>query len=150
MNSRFCHTFRGAAGDVASCEYPVDFQKVFGKKNLSEALHAVNQMEQQKVYISTSILYSLLQGCIDKQDIAIGRKVYGLIMRSGYESNAFLASHLIRMFALCGSLSEAREVFCKLPKPSLFTWNAIISAHSKLGHDEQAVELYHQLKASAF
>ncbi|KAH7373422.1 hypothetical protein KP509_17G054900 [Ceratopteris richardii] len=49
------------------------------------------------------------------------------------------------MFASCGSLSEADVLFRKLSNPSIYTWEAIISAHSKLGHYERSIHLYHEL-----
>lgn len=71
-----------------------------------------------------------------------------IINRAGLASNTFLGSHLIRMFASCGSLLEANQAFSKLHKPNLFTWSAIISANAKLGHGVQAINLYLQMQGS--
>lgn len=119
-----------------------------GKGQLSEALCRANLMSEQGVLLSTGLFYFLLQECISKKDLASGREVYGLIIRSGFQANTFLCSHLIRMFAVCGSLVEVNKVFRELPEPNVFTWSATIAAHMKLGHYEQAIELYHQMHQS--
>lgn len=106
-------------------------------------------MDQQGLHVSISDLYCLLQLCIKDEDLAAGRKLRTLIARYGFESNAFLGSHLIRMFALLGCLMEANQVFNKLPEPSVYSWSAIISAHAKLGQGEQAIELYYQMQQSS-
>eukprot|EP00250_Pteridium_aquilinum_P005212 c15343_g1_i1 orf=438-1841(-) len=47
-------------------------------------------------------------------------------------SAAVLADHLIRLFTLCGSLPDAKHTFARVLNPTVFTWNAIISAHIQL------------------
>eukprot|EP00250_Pteridium_aquilinum_P006258 c16214_g1_i1 orf=564-2759(+) len=98
--------------------------------------------------LSVGQIYCLLQDCIKKKDLALGREVYRLIKRNSLESNTFLGSHLIRMFASCGSLSDAIEVFRGLSDPSVFSWGAIISAHSSLRKNDQAVSLYNDMCCS--
>lgn len=115
---------------------------------LHKALQAVEQMDLQGIPLSTNILFCLLQGCIKKEDIAAGRKVHALIVRRGMGSNSFLGSHLIRMFASCGSLLEANRVFSRLLESNVFSWCAIISAHANLGQGKQAIELYQRMLMS--
>eukprot|EP00250_Pteridium_aquilinum_P018765 c24206_g10_i1 orf=398-2725(+) len=95
-----------------------------------------------------AVFSHLLQCCLEKCDIAGGRAVHSLIAKSGLESDTVLGSYLIRMFTLGGNLVEASQVFCKLSEPNVFSWSAIISAHSNLGKHERALELYHEMKKS--
>lgn len=88
------------------------------------------------------------KGCINKKNLRAGREVYSLIVRGGLDANTFLGSHLIRLFAMCGELSEADEIFSRLPNANVFTWAAIIIAHAKLGQADQAIILYHQMQKS--
>lgn len=46
------------------------------------------------------------------------------------------------MWELVGSKSSLLEG----SKPTVYTWNAIISAHTKLGESERATELYHRMQ----
>ncbi|KAH7277539.1 hypothetical protein KP509_39G056300 [Ceratopteris richardii] len=50
------------------------------------------------------------------------------------------------MFTECGSLSEARKVFDTLPNHTVYTYTAVISAHAKLGHVEEAVQLFKKMQ----
>lgn len=96
-----------------------------------------------------NLLFHLLQACIKREDVTAGRKIHALIIRFELESDAFLCSHLIRMFAACGSLLEANEAFSKVSAPDVFTWSAIISANVKLKDNEHAIVLYHQMLLSS-
>lgn len=109
---------------------------------------AIEVTDTHVAYISINIYQCLLQSCIIKKDLAAGRKVHSLILKSGFESNAYLGSYLIRMFDLCGSLLEANEVFVELPYPNVFAWSAIISACTKHGQGEQAIKLYQKMQES--
>lgn len=114
-----------------------------------EALHAVKLMDYQATTFSINALYVLLQGCIERRDLASGRDACCLIIRNGYESNVFLRSHLIRMFASCGCLHDAVDVFHKLHRPNVFAWSVIIIAHAKLGEGKQAVRLFYEMQQSS-
>lgn len=116
---------------------------------LHEALQSMELMHQIGINPSINLFYSLLQGCINRKDLVAGRKVYSFIKKSGYEANAFLGSHLIRMFALCGSIVDANEIFCNLSDLNVYTWNAIISAYAKLGHSKKVIKLFEQMLQSS-
>lgn len=96
--------------------------------------------------VPTYSILSILQDCIKKKDIETGRKVSDLITKFGLDTDPFLGTHLIRLFALGGSLLEAQKVFHHLSEQSEFSWSAIISAHAKLGKDREAVGLYEQMR----
>lgn len=112
---------------------------------LQEALKLI---DTQALHINPDAYQCLLQSCIVKKDLAIGRKVHSLIRKSGFESNSFLGSHLIRLFDVCGSLFEASEAFADLPKPNVFAWSAIILACTKHGQAEKAIKLYQKMQES--
>ncbi|KAI5058870.1 hypothetical protein GOP47_0027040 [Adiantum capillus-veneris] len=85
-------------------------------------------------------VYHLLQDCISRKDLLSGRRVQQLAVQDGLQASDFLATHIIRMFALCGSVSEANQAFVRLHTPSVYTWSAFLLAHSNSG---LALPLYH-------
>ncbi|KAH7439600.1 hypothetical protein KP509_04G068200 [Ceratopteris richardii] len=52
------------------------------------------------------------------------------------------------MFAACGNLAEANEIFNRIDERTSFVWKAIISAHVKLGQHERAIFLHSQMLQS--
>lgn len=110
-----------------------------------DALRAVGLTCQQEISISRDCMYYLLQGCIRKRDLEGGRYLHSLVIRIGYDSITVLEDHLIHLFASCGCLRDAYKVFCQVSKPSVYTWNAVISAHCKLAGGEKALELYYEM-----
>jgi pentatricopeptide repeat protein len=68
---------------------------------------------------------NLLQSCIDKDCILMGKELHariGLVKKV----NPFVETKLVSMYAKCGCLNEARRVFDEMRVRNLFTWSAMI------------------------
>eukprot|EP00250_Pteridium_aquilinum_P035504 c9537_g1_i1 orf=2-697(-) len=120
--------------------------RLCNEDRLDEALQFVELIDRQKISIPRDIIYDLLQGCTRKKDLFAARHVQSLMVKGGFDSISVLADHLIRVFTLCGSLLEADQAFYKVSKPSIYTWNSVISAHAKLGRAEKALDLYEDMQ----
>ncbi|KAJ7532326.1 hypothetical protein O6H91_14G083400 [Diphasiastrum complanatum] len=124
-----------------------DFSRLCEKGLLHEALQALINLEGAG--ISPQNLSFLLLECIRNKNLAVGRQVQSLMVGWQLETNMLLANHLIRLFSICGSLSEAYKVFCRFSAPNLYIWTAIISAFVKHGRGKQAIMFYHNMKQSS-
>ncbi|KAH7429142.1 hypothetical protein KP509_09G032600 [Ceratopteris richardii] len=117
------------------------------QKKAHDAVQVILALQHQGKEVSADLFYHVLQCSIDQRDLISGRTVYCLIVRASLEANTFLGSHIIRMFASCGSLYEADNVFRRLPKHNLHTWSAAIAAHTRYGRAANAFGLYRQLQS---
>ncbi|MCO5548278.1 hypothetical protein L7F22_001735 [Adiantum nelumboides] len=91
-------------------------------------------------------MYSFVQSCAKRKDLIDARRMQCLMVDDGQDGIAFWNDHLIRLFADCGSLQEADRAFWKVVEPTVFTWNAIISAHAKLSEPRAALQLYARMQ----
>eukprot|EP00250_Pteridium_aquilinum_P015199 c22439_g1_i1 orf=435-2396(+) len=96
------------------------------------------------------LVLSLLRACTLKRDLAAGKHLHLLLASHGLDAIPFCADGLIRLFALSGSLRDAHRAFTRVSKPSLYTWNAIISAHVMLGTPETLFALYNSMLQCSF
>ena len=100
---------------------------------------------QRKFPSKDSDVFALLQESIKKKDVISGKRIQSHLRRYGLDCDAYWGDHLIRMFASCNKLLEADEAFRNVKQPTVYTWSAVISAHTKLGEDERAFELFHNM-----
>eukprot|EP00250_Pteridium_aquilinum_P016526 c23143_g3_i1 orf=1-1428(-) len=91
-------------------------------------------------------LYSVLQQSLQKKDLFNARHLNSAMKKIGLSTVAFWGSHLIRLFASCGSLSDANHAFNEVVSLNVFAWNAIILAHAQLGDAERALDLYERMQ----
>eukprot|EP00249_Psilotum_nudum_P006426 c19751_g2_i2 orf=441-1016(+) len=136
------------AGNGLTLGSAEDLRKLCEDGWQDEVLHAMENMAQEGIPISSDIVHCLLKVCIKKKDLTVGRRVHSLMVSRGLDSIAVLGDHLIRLFACCGRLHEANRAFSKVTKPSVYTWSAVISANARLGQGEKALKLYHKMQHS--
>jgi len=89
-------------------------------------------------------LLGVLCSCANLGAQGIGGEVEKEIDRFGFRSNSFLMNALINMYARCGNLVRAREVFDCMDErsKSVVSWTAIIGGYGIHGEGETAVELF--------
>eukprot|EP00250_Pteridium_aquilinum_P018371 c24057_g2_i1 orf=1-420(-) len=77
---------------------------------------------------------ALLKACTQLNDRDIGCQVHADITKQGLlEINVFVGSALIHMYAKCGLLAKAQEVFDDLPDPNIVSWNTLIAGYVEHG-----------------
>lgn len=150
----------------SKCRQTVDAQKVFEdlpSKNLVtwnamiagyvhqaccyEAFQLYHQLEKDGKEPPDSVTYiSILKACSILADVEFGKLVHDCTVNRGFDSDVFVGNTLIDMYAKCGLLEEADNVFDKLPIRDVVTWNAIISAYGQQGHVHVAFQLFRQMK----
>ena len=61
-----------------------------------------------------------------------------------------IGNTLIDMYAKCGSLAKAQQVFDELPTQDVVSWNALISAYAKHDHAKEAFFYFKRMKHKGF
>eukprot|EP00250_Pteridium_aquilinum_P006211 c16177_g2_i1 orf=115-987(+) len=144
--SRLQHSVRRIHGELQDFPTEISVRKLFQEGQLDEAFKFADTCHQHGIPITRDMVYDLLLGSVQKKDLAAARQVQYFMVRMGLDSVASLGNHLIRVFAACGSLLEARQTFFMISKPSVHTWSAIISAHAELGKANEALKLYAKMQ----
>ncbi|KAL8251388.1 hypothetical protein R6Q59_035081 [Mikania micrantha] len=60
-------------------------------------------------------------------------------------SNVFCGSSLLDMYATCGYIKEAIQVFQEMPSRNIASWNAMISAYAQKGDGEATLRIFEEL-----
>ncbi|KAI0499886.1 hypothetical protein KFK09_018094 [Dendrobium nobile] len=102
------------------------------------------------VRVEPSTFSSLLELCyrIDPSPRRAAA-LHRLVPASLLHSSPNLSSKLIRLYASCGLVEQAHNLFDNVPrshKAVAFPWNALISGYADAGLHEDAMALYHQME----
>ncbi|XP_019455716.1 PREDICTED: pentatricopeptide repeat-containing protein At1g19720-like isoform X2 [Lupinus angustifolius] len=111
---------------------------------LSEAVSILDSMAQQGSKVKPFTYMNLLQSCIDKDCISVGRELHariGLVRKV----DPFVETKLVSMYAKCGHLEEAWKVFDEMRERNLFTWSAMIGACCRDRCWEEVVDLFYDM-----
>lgn len=94
-------------------------------------------------------LVALLKTCAKQKDLYRGSRIHAAIADRGIlEENVFVGNTLIDMYAKCGALSMAQEVFDQLPTRSIISWNALMTGFVQHGHGNSALVCFERMQQS--
>eukprot|EP01018_Ginkgo_biloba_P018482 Gb_07217 [translate_table: standard] len=112
----------------------------------NEALALFNQMQLSDVQPNPVTVVSVLQACAHLGALEQGKWVHDYITRNGFESNIFVGTALIDMYAKCGSIEIACQLFDAMSKRDIISWNAMIDGYAQNGRVNEALTLFHQMQ----
>lgn len=58
----------------------------------------------------------------------------------------FVDSALVDMYAKCGSVGDARQVFDEMFQRDLVSWNSMVASYLQNGQSEEALKLFREMK----
>lgn len=87
----------------------------------------------------------LLHLCAQSGTLSRGLRLHAALVKRGIDSDVFLSNHLINLYARCGRISVARQVFEVMRERNLVSWSLIISGCDKAGQSSAALELFSKM-----
>lgn len=112
-----------------------------------EALALYDCMLVDDVEPNKYTFISLLKACGDIPDIGEGKRLHAEASKHMCTSDLYVAACLLDMFAKCGSLVDAQDVFDSMAHRDVVLWTAMLSAYIEWGHGEKALQLYRRMQA---
>ncbi|KAK7360647.1 hypothetical protein VNO77_02655 [Canavalia gladiata] len=91
-------------------------------------------------------LLAVLPACSRLGDLDMGKWVHVYAESVGYKGNLFVGNALIDMYAKCGVIDNAVDVFNCLDVKDIITWNTIINGLAMHGRAADALSLFEQMK----
>ncbi|XP_041013516.1 pentatricopeptide repeat-containing protein At4g18520, chloroplastic-like [Juglans microcarpa x Juglans regia] len=113
----------------------------------SEALEFLGEMMEEGVDPNSFTYSSALKACANLETVRLGKLIHSCANKTPSLSNVFVGSALINMYAKCGYLSEASQVFDSMPDRNLVSWKAMIMGYAKNGLCQEALKLMYRMKA---
>eukprot|EP01018_Ginkgo_biloba_P032095 Gb_20503 [translate_table: standard] len=111
-----------------------------------KALALFYQMQETGIRHNQFTFVSVLPACASLAALEQGMKIHEEIIRGGFETNVYVGNALVDMYAKCGSIENARDVFDKMPLRDAVSWNSMIAGYAHNGHGEEALKLFYQMQ----
>ncbi|KAL4031915.1 hypothetical protein IC575_010209 [Cucumis melo] len=89
---------------------------------------------------------SVLQACAQSNDLIFGMEVHRFVNESQIKMDVSLWNAVIGLYAKCGSLDYARELFEEMPEKDGITYCSMISGYMVHGFVNQAMDLFRELE----
>ncbi|MBA0663886.1 hypothetical protein Goklo_003968 [Gossypium klotzschianum] len=87
----------------------------------------------------------VLKACGELPSFRSGAAVHAVVSTTGFDSNVFVCNALVAMYARCGELDDARQMFEEMHDKGIcdiVSWNSIVAAYTQSRDAKNAVELF--------
>ncbi|KAK9267932.1 hypothetical protein L1049_010369 [Liquidambar formosana] len=91
-------------------------------------------------------IVSVLQACAQSKDIVLGMEVHRFVVESRIEMDVSVCNAFIGLYAKCGSLDYARELFEEMSEKDEVTYGSIISGYMVYGFVDKAMDLFREME----
>ncbi|XP_060171744.1 pentatricopeptide repeat-containing protein At4g30700 [Lycium barbarum] len=118
----------------------------YAQNGLTEmAISLFREMQKLDIHPNPITVTSILSACAQLGTLSMGKWVHDLIKNEKFESNIYVLTALVDMYAKCGNIEEARQVFDSITEKNVVTWNAMISAYGLHGRGLEALVLFDRM-----
>lgn len=112
----------------------------------NEALGLFHEMCDQGFELDEATVVTMLPICARLGAVDVGQCIHSYAESSGlYPEFVSVGNALVDFYCKCGILDTGRNVFNKMPRKNVISWNAMIFGLAFSGRGELGVELFEQM-----
>ncbi|KAJ8644783.1 hypothetical protein MRB53_006531 [Persea americana] len=115
-----------------------------------DALNLFSLLQVSGLRPNSITLVGVLSACADLGIPQHGRSIHDYIILKGIKVNLMVETALIDMYAKCGSVEMAREIFEGMEERDLVAWSVMISGHGLNGQANEAINLFSRMVKDGF
>lgn len=94
-------------------------------------------------------MVGLLSACVGLGNLSLGKWVHSQVIEKGLVVNCELGTSLVDMYAKCGDVCSAGQVFDRMTERSVWTWSAMILGFAQHGCAAEALALFEKMNRGA-
>ncbi|XP_050260862.1 pentatricopeptide repeat-containing protein At3g13880-like isoform X2 [Quercus robur] len=94
-----------------------------------------------------SVAYTkLVQFSTKSGSLIYGKAAHGHMIKTAFRSCLFLLNNLLHMYCECGEINSARQMFDRMPKHNVISYNSLLSGYSQMGLFVNAMEVFNEAR----
>ncbi|XP_031503748.1 pentatricopeptide repeat-containing protein At3g12770-like [Nymphaea colorata] len=98
--------------------------------------------------VDSATLVGLLQGCAEIASLNHGKSLHCCAMRRRLEHDLIVSTAIVDMYSKCGSMSNARNVFDRMPEKNVISWTAMVAGYSQNGQADEALKVFNGMQVA--
>ncbi|XP_077243104.1 pentatricopeptide repeat (PPR) superfamily protein [Tasmannia lanceolata] len=114
----------------------------YSSHNPSQCLSLYSQMRLQNCPPNHYSFTFLFAACASLAASHNGQMLHTQFLKLGFHFDPFVFTSLLDMYAKCGLIVFARQLFDEMPQRDIPVWNSIIAGYARGGELEEARELF--------
>ncbi|KAH0711625.1 hypothetical protein KY289_007584 [Solanum tuberosum] len=113
-----------------------------------EALRLFVRMQREGSQVSGFTVSGVLCACAAKFAVLESKQLHGFAIKVSVESNVFVSTALLDVYAKCGLMKDAFRVFDSMNERNEVTWSSMVAGYVQNELYEEAIMFFHRLQKS--
>ncbi|KAL9684123.1 hypothetical protein QQ045_021557 [Rhodiola kirilowii] len=111
-----------------------------------EALKLYIRMNGEGASLEDYTFTTVLMICSELTTLHFGKQCHSQVTKAGFRSYASVCNALVTMYARCGNMDSALEVFRAMETRNVISWNSIICGYAHHGYGYRAIKMFRQMR----
>ncbi|XP_020582502.1 pentatricopeptide repeat-containing protein At2g20540-like [Phalaenopsis equestris] len=107
-----------------------------------QSMKLFNEMQVSFIKPNNVTMAIILSSCGQLGALGLGSQLHAFSHKFCFLMNVYVNNSLVNMYAKCGSLQEAHNVFVEMPEKDIVSFNAMITGLANHGLGKKALELF--------
>lgn len=133
--------------DVDSVSWNAILAACLQHNQASEVFRVFKRMLSSQCKPDNITLGSALRAGAELSSLEMGNQIHCYAVKTGLVLDIFIMNGLIDMYAKCGSLGYARELFDSMENPDVVSWSSLIVGYAQFGYGEEALILFREMRS---
>ncbi|KAL6351092.1 hypothetical protein AAG906_031678 [Vitis piasezkii] len=112
----------------------------------SKALQSFREMGMAGIKPDSVTVVSALSACGHLGCLETGEEIYEFAREEGIDSNIIVHNARLDMYAKCGDMDKAMNLFDEMPQRNVISWSTVIGGYAINGESEKALALFSRMK----
>eukprot|EP00268_Persea_americana_P009070 TRINITY_DN13576_c0_g1_i1.p1 TRINITY_DN13576_c0_g1~~TRINITY_DN13576_c0_g1_i1.p1 ORF type:complete len:735 (+),score=158.15 TRINITY_DN13576_c0_g1_i1:201-2405(+) len=121
-----------------------------GNGEYEQAIHWFIRMAREGVRPNPLTLSSILSASASLAALNQGLQIQTLVVKMDLESDVSVQNALVSMYAKCGNVDDAYQIFLSIDEPTLVSMNSMITGFAQHGFAEEALGLFKQIQIGSY
>ncbi|XP_072993757.1 pentatricopeptide repeat-containing protein At1g08070, chloroplastic-like [Typha latifolia] len=109
---------------------------------VANSLSLLEEMLQRGIFPDNYTFPLLIKVLADSRALAEGEAVHAHVVKMGFQFDVYVRNNFMRLYAVCGEVGSAQNLFDCFPDRDLVSWTTLISGYSKMGLLKEAVSVF--------
>ncbi|XP_058101258.1 pentatricopeptide repeat-containing protein At4g04370, partial [Magnolia sinica] len=111
--------------------------------DVDKSFSMYNQMQHEGIRPNSVTVLGLLSGISQLYHLQC---VHCCVVQLGFEVDIVVVNSLLNVYARCGGMEAAQQLFDAMHRWDIVSWNSLVSGYSKTGNVSECVELLNRMR----
>ncbi|XP_057957383.1 pentatricopeptide repeat-containing protein At2g20540 [Malania oleifera] len=112
----------------------------------ADALGVFRQMQKVGIKPDEISIVAVLPACAHTGALELGKWIHIYADKNRFLQKTYICNALIEMYAKCGSINQAFQVFDQMSQRDVISWSTMIGGLASHGKASEAVELFREMQ----